>query len=75
MSEEERRQGFHEISRAIGRIEGKVEGLKESTDAQWDKLEAIESALTAHRIKTAGLATIVSAVVTGLVHLFKGGTH
>ncbi len=68
--------GFDDISRAIGRIEGKVEGLKESTEAQWEKLDQIESILTSHRLRTATLAGVVSAFMTGAFHFLKGtGGH
>ncbi|HHD11902.1 MAG TPA: hypothetical protein ENK42_05620 [Deltaproteobacteria bacterium] len=63
---------FDKISHAIGRIEGKLDAIEEAQRAQWAKLEQIEETLTAHRLKMAGLASGVSAVVTTLWQWFRG---
>lgn len=64
---------FDDISRAIGRIEGKQDAIIKSQGEQWTKLEGIEKDLTSHRIKTAGIAGTISLFVSGLVAWFKGG--
>lgn len=63
---------FDEISRAIGRIEGKLEKVEGSQQAQWNKLDDIEKTLTSHRLKVAGLAALVSSAVAAMWHLIKG---
>jgi len=67
----ERRQGFDEISRAIGNLEGKVDNLANSTNAQWDKLESIEKRLTAQGLKVAGIAGAIGAAIAFIPHIFK----
>lgn len=63
---------FDHISRAIGNIEGKLERIEKSQDAQWRKLNDIDQALTNHRLKVAGLTALVSGAITSLYHFFKG---
>ena len=66
-----------QISRAIGQIEGSIEGLKEEVkrqgaDAkserirQGKKIDRIDATLTAHRLKVAGIAGTTSAGMTAL---------
>ena len=55
---------FDEISRAIGRIEGKLQHLTKSTQDQWKKLDGIERTLTNHRITVAGIAGGISLSVS-----------
>lgn len=63
---------FDEISRAIGRIEGKLEKVEQSQQDQWTKLDSIERTLTAHRLKMAGIAGTISAIIAMIYHFFKG---
>ena len=66
---------FDEISHAIGKIEGKLDAIEKTQRAQWEKLERIEQALTANRLKLAGLAGGISALIailSQLPHWFKG---
>lgn len=69
MSERE----FDEISRAIGRIEGKLDNMSATQDEHREKLEKIEHTLTAHRIKVAGMASLVSAGIAAAYHFFIKG--
>lgn len=64
---------FDEISRAIGRIEGKLEKVEQSQGEQWTKLDTIEKTLTAHRLKVAGIAATISGGVAAAWHYLKGG--
>ncbi|MBI5560188.1 MAG: hypothetical protein HY883_02825 [Deltaproteobacteria bacterium] len=63
---------FDEISRAIGRIEGKLEKVEQSQNEQWKKLDKIENTLTAHRLKVIGISGTISAGVAAVYHLLKG---
>ena len=66
-----------ELSRAIGQIEGSIDGLKDEvrrqgTEAkserirQGKKIDRIDATLTAHRLKVAGIAGTTSAGITAL---------
>ncbi len=63
---------FDKISHAIGKIEGKLEEMEKAQKAQWAKLERIEQILTAHRLKVAGLAGGISALIALISHWVKG---
>ena len=63
---------FDHISRAIGNIEGKLDAIEKSQTAQWDKLEQIERTFTNHRLKVAGMASLISGAVAAMYHFFKG---
>jgi FKBP-type peptidyl-prolyl cis-trans isomerase (trigger factor) len=69
--------GLDELSRALGKIEGSVDGLKEEVRRQGKeakderirqgkKIDRIDATLTAHRLKIAGIAGTVSAGMTAL---------
>ena len=71
------------VSHELGRIAGKLEEIEKTQKAQWEKidkneqtlrtkLEKIEQTLTAHRIKMAGLAGGVSALIALISHWVKG---
>lgn len=63
---------FDKISHAIGKIEGKLDAIEKGQKAQWDKLEKIENTLTAHRLKVAGIAGSISALVAAIWQYFRG---
>jgi len=61
-----------ELSRAIGKIEGAIDGLKDEVQRQGieaknerirqgKKIDRIDATLTAHRLKVAGIAGTTSA--------------
>ena len=64
---------FDEMSRAIGRIEGKLETISDTQDVHRKKLEKIDATITNHRIKAAGLASLVSGAIAAMYHVFFKG--
>ncbi len=60
------------VSHKLGRIEGKLEEIEKAQRAQWEKLEKIEQTLTAHRLKVAGIAGTISALVAAAWQYLRG---
>ena len=63
---------FDEISRAIGRLEGRLKGIEDKQDAHGKELTLVRETLTAHRLKVAGMASLISGGIAAAYHLLKG---
>ena len=63
---------FDKISHAIGKIEGKLDAIEDRQKALCSKLENIEHTLTAHRLKVAGIAGSISALIAAAWQYFRG---
>lgn len=63
---------FDEMSRAIGRIEGKLEEMNKTQTTFGERLEKIDNRLTAHRLKTVGTASLISGGIAAAYHFLKG---
>jgi len=75
MTPPERREGFHEMSRAVGRIEGEVLHLKKGQAAQEAKLNNIEAAVVGNKTRIATLAGGISVAMSFAYHWISGNFH
>lgn len=62
---------FDEVSRAIGKIEGRMDNTDKSLAAIDAKLDKIDERLTNHRVKSAGVAGGVTIGLNILLHKLK----
>lgn len=59
------------MSRAVGRIEEAISSLKTTQDAQWRKLDKIDTYIVTHKAWMAGIAGSVSLLTTMAIYYFK----
>lgn len=66
-----------EISRAIGRLESKVDGIQQDIKDQKKSIQRIDASLTKTRVKVAGIAGTTAAGVYALIEVMKSkfGSH
>ena len=60
-----------EISRAIGRLESKVDGMQRDVKEQKKSIQRIDASLTKTRIRVAGIAGTTAAGVYALIAVLK----
>lgn len=66
-----------EISRAIGRLESKVDNVQTDLNEQRQSIQRIDTSLTRTRIRVAGIAGSTAAGVYALIEILKSklGPH
>lgn len=66
-----------EISRAIGRLESKVDGIQQDVKDQKKSIQRIDISLTKTKIRVAGIAGTTAAGVYALIEVMKSkfGSH
>lgn len=66
-----------EISRAIGRLESKVDGIQQDVKDQKESIQRIDVSLSKTKIRVAGIAGTTAAGVYALIEVMKSklGNH
>lgn len=66
-----------EISRAIGRLESKVDGIQQDVKDQKESIQRIDASLSKTKIRVAGIAGTTAAGVYALIEVMKSklGNH